>query len=287
MSTELGSLPRIKPQPAFSGILKEQETFTVPEDQGYNRQINSTLDLMLLQSGTDLTPSILMMLSILGALTLGGAAFVLREDLLLTALGMGAGAVAPIVVLSVLQSRRQGKIMQQMPAMVDELARAAKTGRSLEQCLDLVANDTPAPLGDELRLCTNKLALGVSLHDALADLPVRTGIVSMNVFVMALNVHQQTGGDLVTVMDRLSQTIRDRISFLGRLKAATAASRASALLMIGLPPAILTFFAIRDPGYFSELFQSTWGRNVTLMAIVLQIIGAAWVFRIMRSSQRT
>lgn len=287
MATEISSPPRIRPLPAFAGILKDQDTFTTPEDAGYNRQFNSSLDLLLLQSGSEVTPGVLMMLSVLGAMTLGGAAFVFREDLLLTALGMGVGAMAPVVILSIIRGRRQAKLMQQMPAMVDELARAAKTGRSLEQCLDLVAHDTPAPLGEELRLATNKLSLGVGLQEALHDLPVRTGIVSMNVFVMALNVHQQTGGDLVTVMDRLSQTIRDRISFLGRLKAATAASRASALLMIGLPPAILTFFAIRDPAYFGELFQSTWGRNVTILAIVLQLIGAAWVFRIMRSSQRT
>src|SRR6476469_520636 len=108
--------------------------------------------------------------------------------------------------------------------------------------------------------------MGISVAQALTDLPARTGIVSMNVFTMALTVHQQTGGDLVTVMDRLSRTIRDRIMFLGRLKAATAASRAASILMIGLPPAVVAFFIWRDPNYFRDLFNSPWGRTLTLIA---------------------
>ena len=153
--------------------------------------------------------------------------------------------------------------------------------------MELVAQDTPAPLGTELRLCVKKLAMGVGVPQALADLPARTGIVSMNVFTMALTVHQQTGGDLVTVMDRLARTIRDRISFLGRLRAATAASRAASLLMIGLPPAIVTFFAWRDPNYFTDLFASPWGRTMTLIAIALQVIGAALVLRILRTTSQS
>jgi tight adherence protein B len=151
----------------------------------------------------------------------------------------------------------------------------------------MVAHDTPSPLGDELRRCTHKQAMGIGLAQSIADLPARTGIVSMNVFTMALSVHQQTGGDLVTVMDRLSRTIRDRIMFLGRLRSATAASRAASILMIGLPPAIVAFFVWRDPNYFRDLFNSPWGRTLTLIAIGLQIIGGAIVLRILKRTAQS
>src|SRR5690606_1470899 len=128
-------------------------------------------------------------------------------------------------------------ILDQLPPMIDELARAAKTGRSLENCLGQVAHDTPNPLGAELRDCTRKLALGLSIDDALKELPHRTGLVAASVLATALSIHRQTGGDLVRVLARLSQTLRTRIQFQGRLKAATAASRATAILMIALPPA--------------------------------------------------
>lgn len=287
MASDAPILPRIQRMPEFAGILREQETFAQGEGDGFEEQINSSFDLLLLQSGLDLSPSMLLMLSICSATLAAGIAFVAQENFLTTALAFGIAGAIPVILTIVARGRRQNQIMKQMPAMVDELARAAKTGRSLEQCLHLVANDAPAPLGYELRLCTGKLALGVGLVEALKELPKRTGIVSMNVLTMALTVHQQTGGDLVTVMDRLSRTIRDRINFLGRLRSATAASRASSLLMIGLPPAIMAFFAFRDPEYFNALFASSWGRNVTLMAIMLQIIGAMWVLRILQNTARS
>ena len=111
--------------------------------------------------------------------------------------------------------------------------------------------------------------------------------MTLNLMNTTLTVQQQTGGDLVTVLNRLSQAVRDRLLFLGRLRAATAASRATATLMIVLPPAILVFFLLRDPDYFDNLMGSVWGRNATLIAIGLEIIGAVWVLRILKSSQRT
>lgn len=287
MSTATSSTPIIEPSPLFAGILREQDHFASPDDVGVTADLNSAFDKLVLQSGVEMSATMLTLLCLSSCLVVAGSVFVLTDNLLLAGLAAGLGAVLPIIFTALIRGRRQKLIMEQMPPMVDELARAAKTGRSLEQCLEMVAHDTPSPLGDELRLCTRKQALGVGLPQALADLPLRTGIVSMNVFTMALTVHQQTGGDLVTVMDRLSRTIRDRIMFLARLRAATAASRAASILMIGLPPAIVAFFVWRDPNYFRDLFNSPWGRTMTLVAVVLQIIGASIVLRILKTTARS
>jgi tight adherence protein B len=287
MAIQSTLLPPIDALPEFAGILREQENFATGDSEGLSEQINSSFDKLMLQSGLEISPTMLLLLSVCSAFTLGGILFVIQENFLTTGLATGIGFVLPVLGAVIARSRRQTELMRQMPGMVDELARAAKTGRSLEQCFSLVAEDTPSPLGDELKLCAKKVELGVALGPALKELPERTGLVSLNVFVMALAVHQQTGGDLVSVLDRLAHTIRDRIAFLGRLRAATAASRASAIMMIGLPPAIVLFFIVRDPEYFSRLMNATWGRNLTLTAVVLQIIGAIWVMRILKTSQRT
>src|SRR4029077_15151299 len=137
------------------------------------------------------------------------------------------------------------------------------------------------------KLAAGRLKMGVHLKDALRDLPHRTGLMTLSLLCTTLTVQQQTGGDLVTVLERLSRTVRDRLSFLGRLRAATAASRATAILMIVLPPAVLVIFVARKPTYFQELMASPWGRNTTILAIVLEIVGALWIMRILKSSQQT
>jgi tight adherence protein B len=131
-----------------------------------------------------------------------------------------------------------------------------------------------------------KLALGLQIDEALRELPQRTGLVATSVLATALTVHRQSGGDLVRVLDRLSRTLRDRLQFQGRLRAATAASRATAILMIVLPPAILAFFVFRDPNYLTNLFDTAWGARATVLAFILEFLGAIWTMRVLRSSQQ-
>jgi tight adherence protein B len=271
----------------FSGILRDDERFGTGKADDAADQLNTWFDDLMLHAGLGISPSMMVAICLCSAITFGGLAFVLQENLLSTALGTLVGFLIPVVFAMIARSRRQSTLMQQLPPMLEELSRAAKTGRSIDQCLILVANDTPAPLGDELRLGAGRLALGVPVKDAFRDLPSRTGLMTLNLLVMSLAIHQQTGGDLVRVLERLSRTIRDRLSYLGRLRAATAASRATATLMVVLPPAVLLFFTFRDPAYFTNLFSSQWGRNATLLAVALEVIGAFWVFKILRDSQRT
>ncbi|MBS0203693.1 MAG: type II secretion system F family protein [Planctomycetes bacterium] len=274
-------------QPEFAGILKEQETFGTGRGEGAADQINSWFDELMLQSGLGISPSMMVALCLCSALALGGVIFVVQENLLTTALGCGVGFLLPVIFTMIARIRRQDKMTSQIPPMLEELARAAKTGRSVEHSLQMVAADTPDPLGAELKLATGRVEMGIPLKDALRDLPRRTGLMTLGLMCMTLVVQQQTGGDLVTVLERLSRTVRDRLLFMGRLRAATAASRATAILMIVLPPAVLAFFVYRKPTYFDELMSSAWGRNSTIMAVCLEIIGAVWVMRILKDSEQS
>lgn len=279
--------PRIETRREYAGILKDREQFGQGQTDSTSDRINSWFDELMLQSGWELAPSMVLMLCVCAAFTLAGIVFVVQENLLTTAFAGLCGFMLPVVAAIFARSRRQTQLMNQLPPMLEELARAAKTGRSVEQCLLLVADDTPAPLGTELKLVAGRLKMGMPLKQSLSDLPDRTGLMTLNLMNTTLTVQQQTGGDLVTVLNRLSQAVRDRILFLGRLRAATAASRATATLMIVLPPAILAFFLFRDPNYFQNLMNSAWGRNATLAAVALEVIGAIWVLRILKDSQQT
>lgn len=273
--------------PEFAGILRQQETFASGDSKDVGNQINSWFDLLMIQSGIALSPSMVLALCLCSGVALGGMAFVVQEDPISSAIAAFLGFIAPVLVALIMRSRRQTIMLNQMPPMIDELARAAKTGRSLEACLQVVANDTPAPLGAELRRCTDRIAFGLPFNQAMEDMPIRTGLISTSVLATALGVHRETGGDLVHVLQRLSATIRDRIQFQGRLAAATAASRSVAIMMITLPPAILVFFIIRDPGYLQKLMDSTWGFRTTMAAIILQVIGSLWVMRVLASSKQS
>jgi len=287
MSTGLSNQP-IVAQSGFEDILREREFFGGDdEDQSLGNRMNKWFDELMVQSGTSVSPTLLLTICMFFSVVAGGAVLLFQENPLTAAMFAIAGAVGPVLVIVFIRARRKRQLMQQMPAMIDELARAAKTGRSIEQCWQLVASDTPEPLGPELKTCARRMTMGEDLPDALRELPYRTGMVTLNILVTALAVHQQTGGDLVNVLERLSETIRDRLLFLGRLRAATTGSRATAILMLSLPPAIVLFFTARDPNYFGRLMNSSWGQGVTIAAVVMELIGTAIILRILKNSQRS
>ncbi|QDV49184.1 type II secretion system F family protein [Gimesia fumaroli] len=286
MATD-ATMNSINPADDFSEILRDRNKYAVSDSNQIGNRVNGGFDELIIHSGVDANPAVILFFCLLSAILFGGLIFVLQENFLSTSLAFMVGGMAPIGYLIYLRSRRQKRINEQLSDMIDELARAAKTGRSLTHCFINVSEKTPAPLGNELKESARRLEMGVSMKAALDGLYERTGVASLNILSMALIVHQETGGDLVKVLERLARTIRDRMLFLGRLRTATAGSRATAVLMILLPPLILGFFVLRDPTYLTTLMASSWGRGATFTAIALQVIGSLWVLRVLKTSQRT
>lgn len=287
MAVDLPIYRPIEPQPNFAGILREQERFAGTDDDNVSNQINSSFDRLMLQSGLDVTPTTVIMLCLLSGIVFGGLILVFQENLLSATIGLVMGSILPLLFVMFARMRRQRLMTQQLPGMIEELARSATTGRSIDQCCAMVADDTPEPLGSELRVCARRMQMGEDVASSLRDLPERTGIVALNILVTTLAVHQETGGDLVMVLERLAQTIRDRLLFLGRLRAITIGSRWTAILMIALPPLIIMFFTLREPTYLSQLISTYWGKFMTIAAVILDLIGSVIVLSILRGSQRT
>ena len=287
MATDFSTFRPIESQPTFAGILRHQERFSEPDDTGLSKQINAGFDRMMIQSNLDISPLTVVMLCILGGIVFGGLILVLQENLLSASVGLALGSVVPLLYVFFARMKRQRLMTQQLPGMIEEMARAAKSGRSIDQCCAIVASDTPEPLGSELRVCARRMEMGQDIATAMHDLPDRTGLVALNILVTSLSVHQTTGGDLVMVLERLAATIRDRLLFLGRLRAATIGSRWTAILMISLPPLIITFFVLRDSNYLNQLLSTYWGRTMSIAAVIMDVIGSVAVLSILRGSQRS
>ncbi len=287
MAVDLPIYRPIESHPNFAGILREQERFAGTDDDRMSNQINSSFDRLMLQSGLDISPTTVIMLCLLSGIVFGGLILVFQENLLSATVGLVMGSVVPLLFVMFTRMRRQRLMTQQLPGMIEELARSAKTGRSIDQCCAMVADDTPEPLGPELRVCARRMQMGEDVASSLRDLPERTGLVALNILVTTLAVHQETGGDLVMVLERLAQTIRDRLLFLGRLRAITIGSRWTAILMLALPPLIILFFTLREPTYLAQLMSTYWGKFMTITAVILDLIGSIVVLSILRGSQRT
>lgn len=272
--------------PEFAGLLREHQPFAQGSAAGAAESLNRWFDLLMLQSGIRCAPSVWLALSLVSSLTVGGMVFVLSEQAGAATAAAVVGLLLPVALAMLLRSRRRSRVLEQLPGMVEELARAARSGRNLESAFELVAGDTPAPLGEELRLSARRAEMGIDLASAVRDLPLRTGVSTLTIFSSAVAVHQDTGGDLITVLERLGGSIRDRLHFASRLKAATIASRMGATMMIVIPIGVMSFYVFRDPDYLTRLTTSFWGRLSLGLGLGLQVLGCSLVYRILKQSAR-
>lgn len=202
--------PPIEPRPEFANILKLEETYSTGESDRAAERINRRFDRLMRQSGVSMAPGVVLRLCILGAITLSGTAFLIWENFLLTAVAAELGALLPISALMLLRARRQSKLRKQMPPMIDAFARVARGGYSWPRCLEIVAADTPAPLGDEIRQAVRRWEMGLGVDGALGELPERTGLPSMGMLVATLNIHDRVGGDLENALENLAKRVRER-----------------------------------------------------------------------------
>jgi tight adherence protein B len=128
--------------------------------------------------------------------------------------------------------------------------------------------------------------MGIDVGRAVKDLAARTGVSTLTMFSSALAVHQDTGGDLISVLERLAMAVRDRLHFVSRQRAATIASRMGAIMMVIIPVLVMGFYLFRDPAYLNTLLNSYWGRLSLGLGVFFQVIGCLLVFRILKRSSR-
>lgn len=270
----------------FSDLLKDDHQFARGDASGVGESVNGWFDTLMIQSGLRTPPSVWLGLCVVTGLLFGGLVFVASEHPFLTAIAAVAGLLLPVGLAVAMRSRRQQTIMAQLPGMADELARSARAGRNLEHSFRLVAADTPSPLGEELRVCARRMEMGLDVASSVRDLAQRTGVSTLTMFSSALSVHQDTGGDLISVLERLATAVRDRLHFLSRQRAATITARMGAVMMVVIPILAMSFYLFRDPTYLSNLVSSFWGRLSLWTAVVLQIVGILLVIRILHRSAR-
>ncbi len=102
-------------------------------------------------------------------------------------------------------------------------------------------------------------------------------IMEVRIFVLAMLVQQQTGGNLAELLDKLSHIIRERYKLRGKVKALTAEGRIQAMVLLGLPPAMFLLMLAMNRTYAGVLLENPVLLWITLIS---ESIGALWIRKI-------
>jgi tight adherence protein B len=270
----------------------ETPSLLLPSDQFAPRQphtlderLNAAFDRLVAQTGLELNSPTALSLIVAGGLVTAGFGLFVLEDLLIAGMGLFLGIGSVMGIFMALAARRRRLIERQLPEAMELLARGIRAGRSLTQAIELLGSEAPSPIAGEFKRVDARMKLGMPLPAALADLPRRAGVVSMQIVVTALSIHQQTGGDITQILDQLARTLRERLAMQQQFRAATAGSRFSVIFMLTIGPAVVAFLVIDDPAYLRDLLSATGGRTMVAISVILQVVGSFWVWRIMRTNR--
>lgn len=210
------------------------------------------------------------------ALAISGAPWLLGLSLAL------AVVTGPRWMLGWLRRRRQLRLMKQLPDAIALLAGLLRAGHGLTQGLSLLTQRQAAPLGQELLLLVRKHRLGVPLDTALQELARRVPEPDVALFVLAVRVSREVGGNLAESLLRLGEGVRSRLILRERIDALTAQGKLQGLI-IGLLPLILMFvLSWVDPEPMRMLTRTSAGWATLLVIAVLELCGFLLIRRIVR-----
>ncbi|MCS6862468.1 MAG: type II secretion system F family protein [Abditibacteriales bacterium] len=199
----------------------------------------------------------------------------------------GVGLALPWLYLKQMQRKWLRLFEQQLAEALVLMANALRAGSSLLQSFEIVARESPYPIGEEFQRVSQEIAVGISVEEALHNLTERVPTMDVKILVTALLVQRQIGGALAEVLDNLASIIRQRVSLRAEVRALTAQQRFSAYGLLLLP----VFFALAaevitrllggtstgSSSYLAPLLKVPW---LIFVGIGMQILGLFIIRRI-------
>jgi tight adherence protein B len=212
------------------------------------------------------------------SLLIGGACFAVLQllgvaNLLLQLIVSLLVACAPVFYIVRVRARRLRKFEEMLPDAIDLFTRTMRAGHNIHSGLETIAGETADPVRMEFRKLMEEIALGSQLEPALHLLGRRVPLIDLKFFITSLILQRQTGANMVSVLDNLSQLVRERLDMAAKLKAHTAQQRFSAGLLCTLPLVfgIASYFI--KPEYTRLLWTDPVGTKFLTYAIISEIFG--------------
>ncbi|MFZ2938452.1 MAG: type II secretion system F family protein [Candidatus Omnitrophota bacterium] len=204
---------------------------------------------------------------------LGLAAFLVFRSLLLAIIGVGLGLFIPTLMLNLRNSRRRKKFNNQILDAIMILSSSLKGGLSLLQSLEVLIEEMPAPMSQEIGLVIRENKMGISLEESLRRLDKRMRMEELSLVINSILVARETGGDLTKVFSRLSTTIRDNRKLKENIKTLTMQGKLQGLVMSVLPILFVLWVLSVNKHHFDGMMQTDFGRFLLILAVVLQAVG--------------
>lgn len=238
------------------------------------------VDAMIDGAGLKMDIKIFAVLMLISALALSVLGMVVARSAIAAVVFFPLGALAPLLYLRWMKRKWIQKFTEQFPGALDMVSRSLKAGHSLTSAVQVVGSEMSEPMAGLFRAVYDEQTMGLSMKDSLAHMSERVDSVDFRFFVAAVNIHREIGGNLSEILERLSKTIRERITIRRQVKVYTAQARLSGYILAVLPVFVAAALYVLAPDYIGELVAVNAGKYAIAFAVTAQLIGFIVIKRI-------
>ena len=179
-----------------------------------------------------------------------------------------------------MRQRRLAQFDRQLPDMLLALAAALRAGSGVHAALSRITAEAVPPLSQEFALMQRQQRLGVSFEQSLDHLFLRMPTQASGLFVSALKIASQSGGNLAEALERIATTLQSRLQIQDRIRALTSQGKMQAWVMAGLPLVLMLVLNALDPAAMAMMWHHPAGWLVLGLILFLETLGLWFILKI-------
>lgn len=181
------------------------------------------------------------------------------------------------------QRKRRLQMLSQLPNFLDGVVRVSAVGYSLTVSFNTALENAEHPLKEALGLAVQMQYAGLELDQAMHRLARVYGLTEFKLIASVVALALNYGGKSDILLGRLAQYLRDREQHHQEMLAMSSEARMSAVFMCCLTPALAGLIMTINPGYLGTMWNDDTGRTLLFVAAGLQVVGAAIIYRMVKS----
>ena len=155
---------------------------------------------------------------------------------------------------------------------------AFKSGRSITQALEIVAEELKGPIAKEFHKMYLEMSFGLYVDVVFQRFQERMQLEEITYLTASLSILNHTGGNIVKVFSSIEKSLFNRQKLRLEAKALTSSSRVIVWALFLVPLLFVLVIQLINPGYFAPFFASSLG--LLLFFLVLLLYGLyIWIVR--------
>ena len=160
------------------------------------------------------------------------------------------------------------------------IASAMRAGQSFGGALSVAVEDAPEPAKREFKRVVADEQLGIPPEESIGTVVERMQNRDLHQVALVAELQREAGGNSAEVLDRVADTIRDRVALRRLVSSLTAQGRLSRWVVSLVPVGLAMYLALTAPDYLDPLVKTTMGNIMLGIAITMVTSGSLIIKRI-------